>query len=1089
MAPMANNPEQPRRLFRSSRLLLAALLAGVTLTTIWLYITNFDLDQYREQIASEVSKQLQLPVRLGQAKLELREAGIACRFTDVAIGSPQADRELTAQTIWLQLAWRGVLQRQPIFSEIAFDKPHLRLAIDTTKPVEPATQPPTTESDWLDEFGIRRIEVRGGSLDLSWRTEADPKTQQLKLHAMNLEIDDLAKGSNVLVTLSTQLRDDPALPEKITLKGSLRLSAERPLTIGAWELLLTAKQVAVAPLVALLPARYQVEASGAAELALTLRGQAADSATIDARLGGEKLRIRPGPAYRQAHPLRLLQLSGEWQRTTEGHSLRKLAVQLDDARLTGEITHHEDERRHELQIALCKGFLPLATVLPWIPEQVQSKMAGLNRLQRQGELTVDAAEFLVNVPKTPGALPVFSVPKMKGLASRLVWTIPDVAPLEIVRMPIALEGGQWQVDRTEMHLGKIPVHLSGAFTQQGSSPPQISLQMQSRGDVAHLAELAAQKLPKDLRLAGTFGLSGRLEGPVDGMAFDLKLDLSQLQGSYGAAVTLPADPDAVWTAQGTLAPNKLLVSQSALTIAPLQATFHGELDWSGEPAVNLEGALALDDFTNLYPQIPALANLGLHGGSALSLEVRGPLAEPTCRGTLTLNGLGLPMHGVIGDLSAVRGQLQIDGRRLQGERVTALLGRSPVELRVNIPDLTSPRLDLKVQAAAVRADELIFRSDSRMLRDLNGRLLIDQDGITFAPVHVRLDQGTRATIHGSVKNFTAPKVDLTISGEYANVEEIIALWSDESETAHAARLARHAGSPPAPLPPINITVDAKNGDLYGMKFSDARTLIIPSDQHLLLHPFDFKVGDGYCTTQVLLDYAGANRLLRVSGHVENVDAYQVYNELLDRKSIIRGTLRGDFLLQGELGGTGSQRFLSTSYGNIHFTVHDGVMRHSPLIGSIFSVLNVSQLFQGQLPNVSLEGVPFTLMTADMTLDRGILQSNQLVIESKALDMSYLGKFNLLDNQLDLLVVVKPLGNVDTVVSHLPVAGWILTGEERAFLTAQFKVTGKADDPRIEAIPITTLSKGVLGIIQRTLSLPYKLVTDPAILWGKGGKKQ
>jgi hypothetical protein len=287
------------------------------------------------------------------------------------------------------------------------------------------------------------------------------------------------------------------------------------------------------------------------------------------------------------------------------------------------------------------------------------------------------------------------------------------------------------------------------------------------------------------------------------------------------------------------------------------------------------------------------------------------------------------------------------------------------------------------------------------------------------------------------------------------------------------------------LPPIRIQVNAKRGDLYGMPFSDARTLIVPTDRHLLLHPLDFKVGDGYCSTQVLLDYAREHSLLRVSGHAENVDAYQLYNELLDRKSILRGTLRGDFFLQGELG---NGRYLPESFGKMQFTVKDGVMRHSPLLGSIFSILNVSQLFQGKLPDVSREGVTFTLLTAQMTLDKGVLHSDDLVMRSNALDMSYLGQYNLIDDQLDLLVVVKPLATVDKVVSHLPVAGWLLTGEERTLLTAQFKVTGAGADPQVEAIPISTLSKGVLGIIQRTLSLPYKLVTDPAILWGGGGTK-
>ncbi len=1083
-----NLPGKPNRLRRSLWLLTGLLIGGILLGG-WLFVANFDLDQYREQIAAKAGEQLGLPVRIGHARLVFREAGLACRLSDVMIGSPQTDRELKARTVWLQLAWPGVIKRQPIFSEIALDEPYLRMAIDTTKPVPTVATQDLPQEDWLDELGIRSIEIKRGTLDLSWQTAAQSPLRQFHAYAIDLDVDDLAKGDNLLLALSAQLSDDESRPQRFTLKGSVELLSGRPLTFGRWEVLLGAREVALAPLAELLPESWSVQASGAADLNLTLRGKARESASIDARVTGKGLRIRPGPAYRQAQPLRTLQVSGEWQRSAEGHALRKLAVQLDDARLAGEFTHREDERHHDLLFAFAKSSLPLATVLPWIPEQLQKKMAGLTRLSPQGELTIDDAEFRATVPKSPEGLPIISVPRLKGLASHLVWTIPDVAPLEIVRMPIVLEGGEWQIDRTEVRLGKLPVQLEGGFSQQGSAPPRISLKMQSRGNAADLAALAAHQLPQELKIAGEFGFSGQLEGPVSAMALELKLDLSHVSANYGTTVTLPAEPSAALVVAGSLAPDKLQLSRGTLTLPPLAANVHGSLSWAGEPAVDLSGELTLDDFAGLYRQVPALAKTGVRGGVTLALNANGPLAAPNVRASCTLNDLGMPMHGVIGDISAVRGQLQIEGRRLQGDGVTALVGRSPVSLRLNIPDLSAPRLDLKVQAAAVRADELIFRSDSRMLRDLSGRLLIDGDGISFAPVHVRLDQGTRAAIHGTVKDFAKPKVDLSISGEYANVEEIIALWTDESEAAHAARQARHAGAPPAPLPPIRIEVNAKNGDLYGMRFSDARTLIVPTDERLLLHPLDFKIGEGYCNSQVLLDYTGPAPLLRVSGHLENVDAFEVYNELLQRKSIMRGTLRGDFFLQGELGTPGSHRFLSTSYGNVHFTARDGVMRHSPLLGSIFSILNVSQLVQGKLPDVSREGVPFSLMTADLNLDKGVLENQYLVIESPSLDMSYLGQFNLLDNQLDLVVVVKPLGNVDTVVSHLPVAGWILTGEERTFLTTQFKVTGKADDPKVEAIPITTLSKGVLGIIQRTLSLPYKLVTDPAILWGRGGKKQ
>jgi len=402
-----------------------------------------------------------------------------------------------------------------------------------------------------------------------------------------------------------------------------------------------------------------------------------------------------------------------------------------------------------------------------------------------------------------------------------------------------------------------------------------------------------------------------------------------------------------------------------------------------------------------------------------------------------------------------------------------------------VADLGAPRLELEVAAPAVRADELIFHSDRVILREVQGRLVIDRDSLLFDPVKVRLDKGTRATVNGSVRNFAEPRVDLEITGDYANIEEIIGLWTDTSPEARAAHKRRDDGTPRQPLPPIRIAAQAARGDLYGMEFAEARALIVPTSGQLLIHPLDFEVGEGYCTSQVRVDFHPTANALRISGHAENVDAFAVYNQLLGRKSIMRGSLRGDFYLQGELGGRG---FLPTAYGSVSATVRDGVMRHSPVLSTVFSLLNVSQLFSFKLPDVNLEGLPFTRLSAELAIERGVISTEHLVIDSDAMDMSYTGQFDLVKNELDLLAVVKPLGTIDKVVTRLPIAGWILGGDEKALITVQLRITGPGDKPYVEAIPISAMSKGVLGIFQRTLSLPLKLVEDPAILWGGGGEK-
>jgi hypothetical protein len=60
-----------------------------------------------------------------------------------------------------------------------------------------------------------------------------------------------------------------------------------------------------------------------------------------------------------------------------------------------------------------------------------------------------------------------------------------------------------------------------------------------------------------------------------------------------------------------------------------------------------------------------------------------------------------------------------------------------------------------------------------------------------------------------------------------------------------------------------------------------------------------------------------------------------------------------------------------------------------------------------------------------------------------------------------------------VLSHLPIAGYIITGKDKAFLSYIYEVKGELDDPKIEAVPIKGLGENFLGIIQRLLETPMR----------------
>jgi uncharacterized protein YhdP len=273
-----------------------------------------------------------------------------------------------------------------------------------------------------------------------------------------------------------------------------------------------------------------------------------------------------------------------------------------------------------------------------------------------------------------------------------------------------------------------------------------------------------------------------------------------------------------------------------------------------------------------------------------------------------------------------------------------------------------------------------------------------------------------------------------------------------------------------------VLIDArvKEGVLGPLNFQNAAGEIGYRDGVLTIFPLRFDAGAGRCTGQVeVARQPGGSSLLKMSGHLENFDAAAVQHEILKMRGLITGTLKGDFYLEGEPG----SNFLRSSLGGFSLQIKDGVLRKFPFLSKVFSLLNVSQILSFNLPDMSQEGMPFNRLKSNFSLKKGILTTDELFVDSNAMNLSLVGNADLAEKKLDLVLGVKPLRTVDKIVTQIPIAGWLLTGEEKALITAHFEIKGESEDPEVTPIPITSVSEQVLGIFKRVLGLPGKVVTD------------
>jgi uncharacterized protein YhdP len=202
-------------------------------------------------------------------------------------------------------------------------------------------------------------------------------------------------------------------------------------------------------------------------------------------------------------------------------------------------------------------------------------------------------------------------------------------------------------------------------------------------------------------------------------------------------------------------------------------------------------------------------------------------------------------------------------------------------------------------------------------------------------------------------------------------------------------------------------------------------------------------------------------------------------ELIKRSGWKNALIVGSLSAQGELAARGETvaDLKKTAQGRITVNMGKGVIRDYPILSKIFSILNVSQLFKFQLPDMVSDGMPYNEMKAAFTFQDGFVSTNDLFVKSNAMNIAAVGKTDLIREEIDATFGIQPLQTVDKIVSRIPVVGWIITGKEGTFVTTYFQAKGKLNNPTVTAIPLQAMATGVFDIFKRVFQLPVKIFTN------------
>ncbi len=187
---------------------------------------------------------------------------------------------------------------------------------------------------------------------------------------------------------------------------------------------------------------------------------------------------------------------------------------------------------------------------------------------------------------------------------------------------------------------------------------------------------------------------------------------------------------------------------------------------------------------------------------------------------------------------------------------------------------------------------------------------------------------------------------------------------------------------------------------------------------------------------------------------------------------------GRFTFRGRVSGRGAPDAIVRSLkGDFAFEAAKGRIHRLNVLSKILAVVNVTELFRGKFPDLGADGFAYNTIRVG-----GILENGKIVLkENASLDGASMGilahgNVDIRDRTVDMVALVAPLRTVDAIIRRIPVLRYILGG---SLVSVPVGIRGDFDDPKISVLQASEIGTGMLGLLERILKAPVKII-EPVV---------
>lgn len=173
-------------------------------------------------------------------------------------------------------------------------------------------------------------------------------------------------------------------------------------------------------------------------------------------------------------------------------------------------------------------------------------------------------------------------------------------------------------------------------------------------------------------------------------------------------------------------------------------------------------------------------------------------------------------------------------------------------------------------------------------------------------------------------------------------------------------------------------------------------------------------------------------------------------------------------------GTRREELISSLTGSVNILLEQGIVKKSNILITVLDSLSLQRIVEKRPAHLSKKGIYFQKIGAHVDLEKGVARSKDVVMRSPVFNAAATGEMDLRTKIIKAEIGVQPLGTLDFLISNLPVAGYLLTGDQEALFVEYFKVNGPVSDPKVEHMSLKSLGNGTVGFLSRLFLAPKRI---------------